>query len=256
MKYIFLATILFLSLLVGSCDSTINRSLFELHHIFPQEFKSEFAARGIDIDKYSIALNQEEHRGVTGLHGKEGQYNKQFQEFMRKNPNFSKEQAFEFADKTLKDANGNKNLSMNLKNTRFYNYKSGQPTDFVWSSRFGILEGTKATSLIFMNGVWKSFGFETLTSEEKNILVSIAIILAIGGVIATYIQFGLFPAIIFSITQLILITLGYKVEKFGICLLLSICLSIVMSLSLIMPLWISILAVVLLILILLYYSLK
>ncbi|WP_155949902.1 DUF2380 domain-containing protein [Xanthomarina gelatinilytica] len=77
------------------------------HHIFPQQFGSWFAKRGISINDFTIPLSQRAHlRGVhgKGLDGKFiGRWNQRWLEFIENNPNANASEVFYFGESLLQD---------------------------------------------------------------------------------------------------------------------------------------------------------
>ena len=76
------------------------------HHIYPQQFKSWFKGRGIDIDKFTIELEQSVH--LKGVHGKglgelQGRWNQRWAEWIKGHPNATKKEVEQFSQKLLKE---------------------------------------------------------------------------------------------------------------------------------------------------------
>jgi Predicted lipoprotein of unknown function (DUF2380) len=69
------------------------------HHIFPQQFRSQFESAGIDIDEYTVEMTQEEHQA---LHSKG--WNDEWGDFFDENPNASPGQIRDFAGELLNEA--------------------------------------------------------------------------------------------------------------------------------------------------------
>lgn len=77
------------------------------HHVLPQQFRKWFAQRGIsNIDDYAIQISQSTH--LKGVHGKglgaqlPGEWNKQWIDFIKANPNASPSEIFHHAEGLLK----------------------------------------------------------------------------------------------------------------------------------------------------------
>ena len=69
------------------------------HHIFPQEFRAQFEAAGIDIDDYTIEMSSEGH---AGLHGP-GEWNGNWDEFLNAGPARSPQEIVDHAAQMLND---------------------------------------------------------------------------------------------------------------------------------------------------------
>jgi RHS repeat-associated protein len=76
------------------------------HHIFPQTFRTWFASKGIDIDRYTIELTQQSH--LAGVHGRggfvgpgnvgfPGRWNALWAAFKSANPNATAKEIYQFA---------------------------------------------------------------------------------------------------------------------------------------------------------------
>jgi RHS repeat-associated protein len=76
------------------------------HHVLPQQFKSWFGKQGIkDIDAYTIEISSQTHlKGVhgSGLGNLPGNWNQQWNEFIKTNPNASPSEIFNQAERMLK----------------------------------------------------------------------------------------------------------------------------------------------------------
>ncbi len=77
------------------------------HHVLPQQFRKWFAQRGIsNIDDYTVQIGQSTH--LKGVHGKglgtqlPGNWNKQWADFIKANPNASPSEIFHYAEGLLK----------------------------------------------------------------------------------------------------------------------------------------------------------
>jgi hypothetical protein len=87
-------------------EEAVDEGQTVLHHIFPQEFREEFEALGIDIDKYTIPLDQQtEHIPLhVGVNTEEwaGTYNDHWAVFLEQE-GITAEDAFKFATEFLND---------------------------------------------------------------------------------------------------------------------------------------------------------
>ncbi|MGN7787295.1 DUF6443 domain-containing protein [Niabella sp. 22666] len=77
------------------------------HHVLPNQFRKWFAQRGIsNIDDYTVQIGQSTH--LKGIHGKglgsqlPGNWNKQWADFIKNNPNASPSEIFHHAEGLLK----------------------------------------------------------------------------------------------------------------------------------------------------------
>jgi hypothetical protein len=82
------------------------------HHIFPQRFREWFAARGINIDQYTVTLSRGTHLG--GVHGRggyvgpgnttlPGQWNSLWDDFIRANQGATAKEIYQFAGQLMDD---------------------------------------------------------------------------------------------------------------------------------------------------------
>jgi hypothetical protein len=76
------------------------------HHIFPQQFRSWFAAAGIDIDAYVVDVPNGMH--LSAVHGSGGGYlpggwNGVWRNFIEANPNATAQQIYQQAGKMMDD---------------------------------------------------------------------------------------------------------------------------------------------------------
>jgi len=75
---------------------------YEMHHIFPREFKKWFGLKGIDIDQYTLPLEVEEHRSLhKGALG--GPWNAAWREWILKNNGAQQPEIHQFAGKLIYD---------------------------------------------------------------------------------------------------------------------------------------------------------
>ena len=90
------------------------RNPWDLHHIFPQQFRDWFSARGIDIHQYTVAVTQNTHH--AGIHGRgglpfpnrsqgilPGRYNARWEAFIRDNPDATMQEAYHFAGQLMEE---------------------------------------------------------------------------------------------------------------------------------------------------------
>ena len=108
---------------------------YEYHHIYPQQFRSEFEKMGINIDKYTIKILKKYHKNHKAI-------NKSWEEFFAKHKNPTKAEVEEFAKAMLKKYNfgGEKDIGK----IPFYNYltrtKTGEFIDMAPSFFTKILD--------------------------------------------------------------------------------------------------------------------
>jgi len=69
------------------------------HHLFPQraDLANEFARRGIDIHQYTMVLPENVHQRLHRGGPRGGQWNQEWENFFRENPNATREQVFRHA---------------------------------------------------------------------------------------------------------------------------------------------------------------
>lgn len=80
--------------------------VIEQHHLLPQQFKKQFEKAGLDIEKYKIPLDKADHRlKPDGLHTGANNWNKQWDDFFKQNPNARQDQILNQLDK-MKKASG------------------------------------------------------------------------------------------------------------------------------------------------------
>ena len=90
------------------------------HHIFPQQFKKYFSERGINIDDYTISIDQQVTHlkavhGAGNLGEKPGRWNQHWAEWISKNPDATQKEIFQRAGEMLR--------SFNLQNCNIHPYK-------------------------------------------------------------------------------------------------------------------------------------
>jgi hypothetical protein len=67
-----------------SCGDGINQP--EYHHIFPNEYRSQFEKIGINVDDFTIKIPFSQHRGAgTGIHTMQPHYNDVFGKYLESN---------------------------------------------------------------------------------------------------------------------------------------------------------------------------
>jgi hypothetical protein len=82
----------------------------QLHHLFPQSFRTWFGNRGIEIDKYTIPLERSTH--LAGIHGRggfvgpgnvmlPGRWNALWRTFIQQNPNATAEEVYKHAGELM-----------------------------------------------------------------------------------------------------------------------------------------------------------
>ncbi len=88
----------------------LESSKTQLHHIFPQHFRTWFANRGIDIDNYAVSLERVTH--LTGIHGRggfvgpgnvllPGKWNARWKAFIQQNPNATAKEIYQYAGQLM-----------------------------------------------------------------------------------------------------------------------------------------------------------
>ena len=179
---LFNISLLFLIILfLTGCDD----KKVEIHHLYPQEFKSFFESKGINVDDYGINLTKELHRGanVNSFHGT--QWNKEWRDYIINNKNASKVNL----EKQLKQMLENRDFSGRI---HYINYRTKQPSG-IYADLFGVsmigfigkfgnfiigLFGTSSSIVVFF--IWigtltlSILGFNT--RQEAGFLVGIGFI--------------------------------------------------------------------------------
>jgi diadenosine tetraphosphate (Ap4A) HIT family hydrolase len=75
----------------------------QAHHVFPVKFKNKFENKfGIKIDDAENGVWLDCHKHLSGA----WKYNKEWEEFFRKNPDASKDDVMEFARKLMVETYG------------------------------------------------------------------------------------------------------------------------------------------------------
>ncbi|WP_170151111.1 DUF2380 domain-containing protein [Caminibacter pacificus] len=125
--------LIFFSLIVILFFSGCSDSSTEYHHIFPQQFRNWFLQKGIDVDKYTIAITKKDHRtGNLALH--KTQWNREWYEWIRQHPNATKSEILYQVEKMLR-----KRGFVGL--IKLYDYRTKQPVGelkLIGSGFFGI----------------------------------------------------------------------------------------------------------------------
>ncbi len=90
----------------ASGSKQASRLVVHKHHLFSQQFKGFFKNAGIDIDNYTVALGRTVH--LSKVHGRgggalRGNWNKEWSDFISKNPNANREQIFQQMNKMRRD---------------------------------------------------------------------------------------------------------------------------------------------------------
>jgi hypothetical protein len=88
----------------------------ELHHLLPQEFRSQFEKAGVDVDKYTLELSRDTHQKIHKL-----KWNEEWQKFFEKNPNPTKSEIEKQLNKMLQKYNFKGKFD-------FYDYKTRKKT--------------------------------------------------------------------------------------------------------------------------------
>jgi Predicted lipoprotein of unknown function (DUF2380) len=82
------------------------------HHPLPQEaiLQNRFKALGINVDDYLMHMSELEHRDLHGRGVDWHDWNPQWERFLNANPNATREQVFDFANKLLKERGLNRGV--------------------------------------------------------------------------------------------------------------------------------------------------
>ena len=85
----------------GGLVRRYDRKEIEVHHLFQQEFREWFRARGINIDmqKYCVPLYRLSHKLLHGMYGAKGfssNWNDDWRGFIMANPGATEQQSFGF----------------------------------------------------------------------------------------------------------------------------------------------------------------
>lgn len=230
--------IVFSMLFIVSCST---EEPIEYHHIFPQKYRNQFKMAGIDVDEYTVPLSKSKHGWITHKFN----LNKQWEDFFRANPQPSKKMILDFAEDITSKSG--------IKIAECFNYKTKSSSGRSFTKKFGFTSGFKSKVIIYILPIIKSLTFEPLTKKDKNFLITISIILAIGGTIAIYLYFGWIIALIYLVINIILIILANKYERLGFFFGVTILTNFVLTLSIILPLYILIIVVVILIILFVYF---
>ena len=88
---------------VDTTEGAGKSGIIEQHHLLPQQFKKQFEKAGLDIEDYKIPLDKADHRlKPDGLHTGENNWNKQWSDFFRDNPDATKPEILNQLDKMQK----------------------------------------------------------------------------------------------------------------------------------------------------------
>lgn len=104
--------VLFVTLIIGLCflfagcgTSILPDGAVEYHHIFPRQFREEFARQGINVDDFTIALTKKDHRGIgKGLQYVPTNWNDEWNQWLQTNPHFTQKDAAAKAKDMLNEA--------------------------------------------------------------------------------------------------------------------------------------------------------
>jgi hypothetical protein len=120
MKRYFGVLLAFVSILFMACNDEITLPAGEnLHHIFPNEFGSDFAKMGIDVNKFTIPFNAKSHQDIHNISINSVNYNNEWKNYIVNNPNASQKDLYNKAEQML-SASGVRG------DFKFYDYKSRQ----------------------------------------------------------------------------------------------------------------------------------
>jgi hypothetical protein len=77
-------------------DKVAGVANVESHHLFPQQFKSQFERAGIDIEQHKVDLSRSQHRlKPDGLHTGTDNWNANWRQFFQQNPSATRGQIFQ-----------------------------------------------------------------------------------------------------------------------------------------------------------------
>jgi len=141
MKKIGVVVLFLVSILFISCGDDIVAPGVNLHHIFPQQFRNDFLEKGIDIDKFTVALDQKSHQN---LHFNPVNWNNEWKEYLIKNPNASQKAIYNKAEKMLSASGGRGEF-------KFYDFDSRQVSK-------AKVAGSTALVCMGESGFWRFFG--------------------------------------------------------------------------------------------------
>ncbi|MGE3311447.1 MAG: DUF2380 domain-containing protein [Limisphaerales bacterium] len=91
-----------------SAEVTANQPFAtEQHHVFPQQYREEFAEQGIDVDRYTIDVDRDNHQGVIHAADEFGNRNPDWTDYYaqaRENPDSAtRESMIEHAQQMMDD---------------------------------------------------------------------------------------------------------------------------------------------------------
>lgn len=106
LRNLFLSTLVVVGFIFTSCSTDLEKNgAVEYHHIFPQQYRNQFAAKGINVDDFTIALTKKDHRGMgTGLQYVPKNWNEEWGNWLQQNPNFTQKMASKKAQQMLQEA--------------------------------------------------------------------------------------------------------------------------------------------------------
>lgn len=196
--------VMMLCLVFTSCGSeVIADGATEYHHIFPRQFRDQFAEKGIDVDDFTIKLTKKDHRGIgTGLQYVPKNWNNEWNSWLQQNPSFTQADAEKQALKMLEEAKCRGEFYFYRYDTKELSNATvaGSSTMFVCSQNWffnlcgkigywllKILGGSKFGGQILSvlaavgSAVLGHFGIKT----EKPVAVGVGVIVLIVGVLAS-----------------------------------------------------------------------
>jgi hypothetical protein len=141
MKKALFMVLTLVSILFVSCGDEVAAPGVNLHHIFPQQFKNDFLEKGIDIDKFTIPLDQKSHKN---LHFNPVNWNNEWKDYLIKNQTASQKDLYNKAEKMLSASGGRGEF-------KFYDFNKRQVSHVALAG---------STSLVCMgeSGFWRFFG--------------------------------------------------------------------------------------------------
>ncbi|MCQ2974136.1 MAG: DUF2380 domain-containing protein [Bacteroidales bacterium] len=99
-----IAVCVFFVTLLSSCGLDEDGNV-EYHHIFPRQFSSEFQAKGINVDDFTIAVTKKDHRGAgEGIQYNPTNWNAEWEKFLTENPNCDASECYSKAQQMAYDS--------------------------------------------------------------------------------------------------------------------------------------------------------
>ena len=142
---LFLIVISFMGCDSGVLGELVSSGQVELHHLFPNQFRDDFARAGLNVDDFTIALSKESHRGAgKGLQYIPTNWNEEWRKFLIENPNPTQRQLYNKAEQMLSNAGGRGEFN-------FYNYGTKLRST-------GSLAGSSALTCMGNIKFWRFFG--------------------------------------------------------------------------------------------------